>query len=175
MLSLYFMEFQSTHPHGVRPFYDWRKCYNKARFNPRTHTGCDNILRTCTRLGRVSIHAPTRGATSFICLIVYNMLVSIHAPTRGATFLRCVDYALCRVSIHAPTRGATLSFAAINLSKVVSIHAPTRGATTIIMLASTASLFQSTHPHGVRRRNDCRATKAMRFNPRTHTGCDCVI
>ena len=143
------LEFQSTHPHGVRP-------QNKERLT----------------IMYVSIHAPTRGAT-----VVYNPFlepavfqsthphgvrrlpwlsvavgisfnprthtgcdsmssrslrrktVSIHAPTRGATmFNRSFPSALI-VSIHAPTRGATCCCAAGARGHGVSIHAPTRGAT----------------------------------------------
>ena len=32
-------------------------------FNPRTHTGCDEMDRAQRPQGHVSIHAPTRGAT----------------------------------------------------------------------------------------------------------------
>ena len=35
--------------------------------------------------GRVSIHAPARGATSADCTIYTGVIVSIHAPARGAT------------------------------------------------------------------------------------------
>ena len=55
--------FQSTHPHGVRPArrIDAR---GKGRFNPRTHTGCDQRAHRKTIAPIiVSIHAPTRGAT----------------------------------------------------------------------------------------------------------------
>ena len=81
-----------------------------------------------------------------------SKIISIHAPTRGATSRRfhpskkrnyfnprshegsdkaisCKNKRKCKISIHAPTRGAT----DINLSGIVateiSIHAPTRGAT----------------------------------------------
>ncbi len=54
------------------------------------------------------------------------------------------------VSIHAPTRGATLATRLEDVLEDVSIHAPTRGATCV-------------SPRCVRR---------LRFNPRTHTGCD---
>ena len=55
-------------------------------FNPRTHTGCD----FCSRMDLsskifVSIHAPTRGATSPSLSPRIRIRVSIHAPTRGAT------------------------------------------------------------------------------------------
>ena len=33
----------------------------------------------------ISIHAPTRGATSEDLFPVYDTYISIHAPTRGAT------------------------------------------------------------------------------------------
>ena len=55
--------FQSTHPHGVRLI-----CYpciaSSHGFNPRTHTGCDNSSSPISTVNGVSIHAPTRGATS---------------------------------------------------------------------------------------------------------------
>ena len=55
--------FQSTHPHGVR------RCTRRVNksssgFNPRTHTGCDSDIQQYISRLRVSIHAPTRGATS---------------------------------------------------------------------------------------------------------------
>ena len=36
-------------------------------------------------------------------------------------------------------------------------------------------MFQSTHPHGVRRRGQAIKTHSACFNPRTHTGCDVVF
>ena len=39
------------------------------RFNPRTHEGCDVWQSVCVAAFQVvSIHAPTRGATSFVAL-----------------------------------------------------------------------------------------------------------
>ena len=55
-------------------------------FNPRTHTGCDFIRSVKHLIVRVSIHAPTRGATNKVQNEVKKANVSIHAPTRGATF-----------------------------------------------------------------------------------------
>ena len=56
------------------------------------------------------------------------------------------------VSIHAPTRGATQRKIGVRMDSVrVSIHAPTRGATQIMHRDIHGStMFQSTHPHGVR-------------------------
>ena len=39
----------------------------KSGFNPRTHTGCDfDNLNRKLALKKVSIHAPTRGATNVV-------------------------------------------------------------------------------------------------------------
>ena len=77
--------FQSTHPHGVR------------------HGGFYRLKPT----PRVSIHAPTWGATELPEEFVNYMTVSIHAPTWGATMPCLYVYTLTNVSIHAPTWGAT--------------------------------------------------------------------
>ena len=55
-----------------------------------------------------------------------------------------------QVSIHAPTWGATSLQHEKRRAKSVSIHAPTWGATSCAYTHKPVSMFQSTHPHGVR-------------------------
>jgi len=77
--------FQSTHPRGVRQFSILFAHYTE-RFNPRTHVGCDSAARGILKSAiRVSIHAPTWGATRTETGFLMNSYVSIHAPTWGAT------------------------------------------------------------------------------------------
>ena len=77
--------FQSTRPRGARR--DSVTFYNRLEsFNPRAHVG-----RDC-----------------FLTLVQSYDKVSIHAPTWGATFRRVCGPMICKVSIHAPTWGATL-------------------------------------------------------------------
>ena len=76
--------FQSTHPHGVRHDIG-TKGVNTISFNPRTHTGCDLGQGVPEIVANVSIHAPTRGATTSVLPEQRGETVSIHAPTRGAT------------------------------------------------------------------------------------------
>ena len=102
-------------------------------------------------------------------------MVSIHAPTRGATLQGTAKYRGQQVSIHAPTRGATHHRGWSNQQQQVSIHAPTRGATSIIQDRILGSGFQSTHPHGVRRKFPFLSRISIGFNPRTHTGCDATL
>ena len=141
-------------------------------FNPRSHTGSDISKCSLGLTSRVSIHAPTRGATIAIQHHQDVQQVSIHAPTRGATFLfelcgkgeRVSIHAPTRgatdtleecqawidVSIHAPTRGATLFISLMLRPSLVSIHAPTRGATGVCPRGNGHDQFQSTLPHGER-------------------------
>ena len=63
LLSYGILLFQSTHPHGVR-LNDRKRLRSLSQcFNPRTHTGCDVYYCWCKKCKKVSIHAPTRGAT----------------------------------------------------------------------------------------------------------------
>ncbi len=121
----------------------------------------------------ISIHAPTRGATSAVLLLpvaTSNFNPRSHegsdlrqsASTCQKSFQstlprgerQAADSIQARkgiISIHAPTRGAT----DINLSGIVateiSIHAPTRGATSCADKHSACSFY---------------------FNPRSHEGSD---
>ena len=70
----------------------------------------------------------------------------------GCDYRNAIENGASEVSIHAPTRGATI----FDLRKFISVQT-----------------FQSTHPHGVRRRAATPTFYDIRgFNPRTHTGCD---
>ena len=143
----------------------------------------------------VSIHAPSRGATVMKMTVTYEMAVSIHAPSRGATGPSAPTTRRQNVSIHAPSRGATKVFDNECLLFGVSIHAPSRGATRrrytyhheLAEFQSThphgvrqkenpwafeTEEFQSTHPHGVRQHRSLPTMSERCFNPRTLTGCD---
>ena len=79
--------------------------------------------------GRISIHAPPRGATAKASGGLDHILISIHAPPRGATRWRRNEVSARRISIHAPPRGATMPPQVCYKSRIISIHAPPRGAT----------------------------------------------
>ena len=177
--------FQSTHPHGVRPLMYYNMTGNIVFQSTHPHGVRHFALPEYDRLGFVSIHAPTRGATTKNRRHQNAMLVSIHAPTRGATYHRCsqshgivgfnprthtgCDFALSNikiymyVSIHAPTRGATYKSSRKKFVVNVSIHAPTRGATRPNLTNLYNKVFQSTHPHGVRHNVDYMAGKSNMF------------
>ena len=66
--------------------------------------------------------------------------ISINAPTRGATVYSVISYTVIAISIHAPTRGATLRHEKRVQAFNISIHAPTRGATSKMHNIPYASL-----------------------------------
>ena len=121
---------------------------------------------------RISIHAPTRGATMPFNAYALIWNISIHAPTRGATSLEIINAGVEKfqstlprgerhkesydinlvtlISIHAPTRGATFQHIAVFCFAKISIHAPTRGATFPFQAVLSVLPFQSTLPRGER-------------------------
>ena len=167
MLSL----FQSTRPRGARPILltdiTISLCFNprahagrdnkvtvqmsyNTGFNPRAHAGRDSCRRSRPLCARVSIHAPTRGATSYRCGKLNRKEVSIHAPTRGATKQQHL-YLLPLLFQSTRPRGARL------IQSIQSLAHQT---------------FQSTRPRGARLTTITTNSKFTCFNPRAHAGRD---
>ena len=143
--------FQSTHPHGVR-HENKTKLKGVRGFNPRTHTGCDGSKSPTDELKKVSIHAPTRGATNANYNLKRERLFQSthphgvrHSSKRGS---------IIQSSFNPRTHtGCDMQESKGFILQGVSIHAPTRGATAACTDTTTTDQFQSTHPHGVRLRN----------------------
>ena len=54
-------------------------------FNPRPREGSDNGTVVTAQIGKISIHAPAKGATAPILDKPEINIISIHAPAKGAT------------------------------------------------------------------------------------------
>ena len=140
---------------------------------------------------RVSIHAPTGGATNLpyltcedwsfnsrahggrdIALMLVGMTgcVSIHAPTGGATYGVIGHITEIIVSIHAPTGGATVNLCTADDIAGVSIHAPTGGATERGRRHGGDARFQFTRPRGARHRGVERKGQRERVSIHAPTG-----
>ena len=129
------IQFQSTHPQGVR--HDPRELSPpfKTDFNPRTHKGCDiHVVRAALRIN-ISIHAPTRGAT--IPLLTATLILQDFNPR---THKGCDDFVVNKLS-------ADWLFQSTHPQGV-------RPDFQECLPQSTG--FQSTHPQGVRHRNSGR-------------------
>ena len=144
-----------------------------VNFNPRPHTGSDRMQSKSCDICKISIHAPTRGAT----MLLYDWKGAVtfqstpphgerpkleadqsppqsfqSTPPHGERHNDFEDLdGEVKISIHAPTRGATGGESEIKYTGLISIHAPTRGATTSSLRYLPSSGY---------------------FNPRPHTGSD---
>ena len=192
---LVFVRFQSTRPRGARRE-DFRGyAEGDTGFNPRAHAGRDRTIISDFESGKVSIHAPTRGATQQKSLQDYIAEVSIHAPTRGATVQPPIISAPVQVSIHAPTRGATprvgrsttppccfnprahagrdlFGFSTIIYFLCFNPRAHAGRDPYFIRAIGQHCKFQSTRPRGARLDHFHIARPFDSFNPRAHAGRD---
>ncbi len=96
---------------------------------------------------RISIHAPSQGATKEGLRGGVRYLISIHAPSQGATRNFRDKRNHSRISIHAPSQGATTEPKPGSDPAKISIHAPSQGATRIRDEVFFNYVFQSTPPH----------------------------
>ena len=120
--------FQSPRPQGARPLIQLVVCQS-LNFNPRAHKGRDFPIFRPGHYLRISIPAPTRGATGYRRRRNRQPQISIPAPTRGATSFTSHLPNPFHISIPAPTRGATKPRLYRRRLYLISIPAPTRGAT----------------------------------------------
>ena len=98
--------------------------------------------------------------------------VSIHAPTRGATSLVKKDLQDFVVSIHAPTRGATACQISVYYCPQFQFTRPRGARPTLSKTSSLPPLFQFTRPRGARPCHTSTRRGRFRFNSRAHEGRD---
>ena len=81
------MRFQSTLRRTERPI-SAALSPIPVNFNPRSDERSDDHRQASNlHIHRISIHAPTNGATLRICPRTLYIQISIHAPTNGATIV----------------------------------------------------------------------------------------
>ena len=142
-------------------------------FNSRSHAGSDVCPPSAAAPApRVSIHAPTRGATHPPSLLPRSFCGFNSRSHAGSDSMGSLSSSRFRVSIHAPTRGATDGARSVRYPHRVSIHAPTRGATSRSCLCALFSRFQFTLPRGERHDGGGAFRKRLCFNSRSHAGSD---
>ena len=100
------------------------------------------------------------------------MLVSIHAPTKGATSRRKRKAQKAQVSIHAPTKGATNQIINILRKHMFQSTLPRRERQLIDSQIKEVEQFQSTLPRRERLAGESNLYLDNCFNPRSHEGSD---
>ena len=132
--------FQSTLPRGERQYFHF----------------CSKMLK------KISIHAPTRGATTFPGTFRSTYNYFNPRSHEGSDMIAPYDWQLLQVFQSTLPRGERHGSSQFSgMPVVISIHAPTRGATHGSANQYKSNLiFQSTLPRGERRLD----TKAMKCN-----------
>ena len=114
-------------------------------FNPRSYKRSDDDTISIQKCIKLSIHAPTRGATLLRDFMEMDLLLSIHAPTRGATkFPVLSSPLLISFNPRSYKRSDVQQFLTNIHDYCLSIHAPTRGATPHVHPPQPLTYFQST-------------------------------
>ena len=101
------------------------------------------------------------------------MSISIHAPTRGATSIVERIKVRCKISIHAPTRGATCS--GTSSGKIILYFNPRSHEGSDVLLSASPSSTRYFNPRsheGSDLNLSIRSWLIINFNPRSHEGSD---
>ena len=80
----------------------------------------------------ISIHTPTKGATSDSIIVRRAGIISIHTPTKGATFITLFRYQQTTHFNPHSHEGSDTGKVPIYCGNFISIHTPTKGATAIL-------------------------------------------
>ena len=143
-------KFQSTLPHGERPFQATKKLLEESISIHAPAWGATRAFRYCWCYNEISIHAPAWGATASIGIIqVRRMYFNPRSRmgSDGERFKNLYDYA---ISIHAPAWGATKTTRAGIRAIQFQSTLPHGERPANAFALSPTCLFQSTLPHGER-------------------------
>ena len=137
--------FQSTLPREERPM-PFTFFTRFKYFNPRSHERSDKSKPLFALWQSISIHAPTRGATTASADSSTLMLFQSTLP-REERRMMLVNILLCNsISIHAPTRGATIQNDDASVLCLFQSTLPREERLNLVTDIPYHSLFQSTLP-----------------------------
>ena len=120
-------------------------------FNPRTPVGCDTVAPFSTICATISIHAPQWGATLIGSDLTKSVRYFNPRTPVGCDGQLKDGYRPTVISIHAPQWGATSPYSrTANSPTDFNPRTPVGCDRHTAITPPARSLFQSTHPSGVR-------------------------
>ena len=146
--------FQSALPRGERLLLIWKKS-RKNRFQsalPRGERPLKSVTSCAIHKFQSALPRGERRLNFFIVYILFR--ISIRAPTRGATGIGTGTASGSPNFNPRSHEGSDLVQSRFLLLCIISIRAPTRGATTTIPTIPFSTAFQSALPRGERRLKD---------------------
>ena len=121
---------------------------------------------------KISIHAPTRGATNSDCVLSSSLLFQSTLPREERRHIvQCLPYACFYFNPRSHER-SDIEYITTSTFHQISIHAPTRGATSWYSLGAFSQRFQSTLPREERPTLTVFFPVPCYFNPRSHERSD---
>ena len=133
------------------------------------------LCRLICMVLHISTHAPARGATYALFIIVTFFSYFNPRPREGSDKLdTTMNYCNVSISTHAPARGATFEKGIDKVNTSISTHAPARGATqSILLMLKFWHNFNPRPREGSDGRYGGLHGKCTDFNPRPREGSDC--
>ena len=153
---LYFLNFNSHTPHGVRQRYKRYTAANDAISTHTPHTGCDEKgNENDDEIIKFQLTHPTRGATGGLaaggCRVPNFNSHTPHGVRHAEMLMVLCDL---YISTHTPHTGCDLMQYVYDYEYKISTHTPHTGCDVYARpLEMFLSDFNSHTPHGVRRRN----------------------
>ena len=147
-------------------------------FNPRSHERSDKTeVETHITASKISIHAPTRGATlTATTTQMHTQEFQSTLPREERRWRYKHGRNKHRFQSTLPREERRIIHNNVVLLTRISIHAPTRGATKFQHHRKGLYLtFQSTLPREERRHIASQAHQLMDFNPRSHERSDHLL
>ncbi len=150
-LEALYASFQSTRPRGARPGCRDRRNRRHAGFNPRAHAGRDQARRREAEHLDVSIHAPTRGATTRSSRAVWACTSFNPRAHAGRDAARHEMLASTEVFQSTRPRGARHARKEALVQRTAFQSTRPRGARQLCLeIGDRQAAFQSTRPRGAR-------------------------
>ena len=140
------LRFQSTLPRRERLSFLLVFHHPAYDFNPRSREGSDFKSFRFYENFCISIHAPAKGATTFIASPYFSQTISIHAPAKGATvfLFRYTSYIQFQSTLPRRERQGVLPVC--SLIGIFQSTLPRRERLIIQPSETTCIKFQSTLP-----------------------------
>ena len=106
-----------------------RRSFSSSDFNPRSHEGSDHFSKASITASKISIHAPTKGATGKKLHPYRRLGFQSTLPRRERPISVLINIKLRRFQSTLPRRERHQNETTGYQTALISIHAPTKGAT----------------------------------------------
>ena len=146
------LEFQLTRPRKAR-LQGLIGSTASWNFNSRAHARRDALKEAAYRLGYISTHAPTQGATSSAFSSSDLSSFQLTRPRKARRLMPNISDVSRKFQLTRPRKARPYNSTHKIPHPHISTHAPTQGATSTVFILFVISIFQLTRPRKARLRS----------------------